>query len=126
MKRIWASVIIFVFLVTICTIGTITTKKVSGQMTQTVSSAKEAAAKGDTDTALELSRKALSDWHNKHSFLCTFMPHSQLEAIDQTLSTLPMLCYYNAMDQFEAECDRAITQIMFLNESQLPSLANIL
>lgn len=126
MKRLWASAIIFVFLVVICVIGTNTTKKVSAQMAQTVTTAKEAAAKGDMDTALKFSRKASSDWRDSHEYLCTFMPHNQLESIDQTLSVLPMLCYYGATDQFEAECERGITQIMYLNESQLPSIANIL
>jgi hypothetical protein len=126
MKRVWASVIIFVVLLIICVIGTNATNKVSIQMAQTVSGAREAAAKGDIDAALKLSRKASSDWQDNHVFLCTFMPHSQLEPIDETLSVLPALCYYNSTDQFVAECDRGITQIKNLSESQLPNIANIL
>nr|WP_319488275.1 DUF4363 family protein [uncultured Caproiciproducens sp.] len=126
MKRVWASAIILVLLIAVCIFGTVTTKKITEQMTQTITSARDAAASGDMDTALKLSEKAATDWHNYHELLCTFMPHAQLESIDQTLSGLPMLCYFDGTDQFGADCDRSITQIQYLNESQLPNIANIL
>ncbi|MBW7573591.1 DUF4363 family protein [Caproiciproducens faecalis] len=125
MKRLWACVVILVLLITICTYGTVETKKVSEQMAQTIESARQAAQAGDLEKAQKLSEKAADDWHNYHEVLCTFMPHAQLEAIDQTLSGLPMLCYFEGMDQFGADCDRGITQIMYLNEAQLPTLENI-
>ncbi|WP_312693032.1 DUF4363 family protein [Caproiciproducens sp.] len=126
MKRLWASAIILVLLISVCIYGTVTTKKVTEQMTQTILSARQAAEAGDLATARKLSEKAADDWHNYHEILCTFMPHAQLESIDQTLSGLPMLSYFEGTDQFGADCDRSITQIMYLNESQLPSIANIL
>ncbi|MGX8699811.1 DUF4363 family protein [Caproiciproducens sp.] len=125
MKRLWACAVILVLLITVCTYGTVKTKKVSEQMTQTLESARQAALEGDLKEAQKLSQKAADDWHGYHEVLCTFMPHAQLEAVDQTLSGLPMLCYFEGTDQFGADCDRGITQIMYLNESQLPTLENI-
>lgn len=125
MKRLWISAIIFVVLISVCIIGISTTSKISTEMTTTVTNAKKAAESGDTDSALSLSKKAVSQWHGCHEVLCTYMPHSKLEAIDQTLAALPMLCYYGATDQFTAECDRGITQIAYLNESEVPVIENI-
>lgn len=121
----WASAIILLVLIVLCTFGTVTTNKITSELTGTVQSAKKAAEKGDNSTAYTLSKKAVSDWHQRHEILCTYMPHSKLEAIDQTLAALPSLIYYGSTDQFSAECDRGITQIGYLNETEIPVLQNI-
>ncbi len=125
MKRIWTSAIIFVALLIVCSLGIVTTKKVSTDLTNTVTSAKKAAETGDNSSAFTLSQKAVTEWHKNHEVLCTYMPHAKLEAIDQTLAALPSLIYYGTTDQFAAECDRGITQIEYLNESETPTLQNI-
>jgi hypothetical protein len=125
MKRLWVSAIILVSLLIICTLGYAQTRQISLSMTQTISSAKKAANGGNMDNALKLSQKAVNDWRECHKVLCMYMPHAKLEQIDQTLAGLPMLCYFGANDQFAADCDRSITQIGYLNESELPSLENI-
>jgi predicted phosphoadenosine phosphosulfate sulfurtransferase len=125
MKRVWISAIIFIILLTVCIWGETTTKNASSTMIETITSAKLAAVDGNNELAYRLSKKAVSDWKNYHKILCTYMPHSQLEAIDQTLSGMPMLCYYGTRDQFTSECEKSITQLNYLNESQQLSIANI-
>lgn len=125
MKRLWISLVILVVLTGLCILGVWYTESVSTGMIRTVQEAKSAEQRGETDAAVELSRKAGEDWHNVHRVLCTFMPHARLEAIDQTLAGLPMLGQYGAKDQFLADCDRSIEQISYLNESEVPNLANI-
>ncbi len=112
-------------LLTVCTLGTLTTKQISTELTQTITNAKKAAENGDNSKAMQLSQKAVADWRKSHEILCTYMPHSRLESIDQTLAAMPMLSRYGATDQFTVECDRGITQIQFLNESETPILQNI-
>ena len=125
MKRLWASAIILVILLAVCIFGSIKTQQISADMTQTISSAKKAANEGDMKTASKLSEKAITDWHECHKLLCTYMPHDKLEAIDQTLSGLPTLSYYGSNDQFAADCDLGITQVKYLNESEFASIENI-
>jgi hypothetical protein len=125
MKRIWASGVICVILVILCILGITTTKRVSADLTQTVTQAKEAALTGNIDEAYRLSRKAVTDWHDQHEVLCVYMPHARLEAIDQTLAALPELVKNGANDQFAGECDRGITQIDYLNEAEVPNIQNI-
>lgn len=125
MKRIWVSLVIFIVLVTGCAVGVRSTERISEEMTKTVSEAKAAEERGDFAAAYELSRKAGEDWRNRHTFLCTYMPHSRLEAIDQTLAALPALCRYGSADEFTAGCDRGIAQLGYLMELEIPSVANI-
>lgn len=125
MKRIWISLVIFIVLTGVCILGTWYTNRISTQMIQIVTQAKNAEQNGETETAVQLSRKASDDWNSLHSVLCTYMPHSKLEAIGQTLAGLPMLCKYGGTEQFLADCDRSIEQISYLNEAEVPSLENI-
>ncbi|HHV32034.1 MAG: DUF4363 family protein [Ruminococcaceae bacterium] len=125
MKRIWVSGIIFVLLLAMCIFGIINTQKVSSEVEQTIELAKQAAEVGDLKTAYQMSQKAVADWHQKHKILCVYMSHAKLEAIDQTLAALPALVKNEANEQFEGECDRGITQIQYLNESEIPTIQNI-
>lgn len=125
MKRIWLAAALFVLSIIVCSLGINNTQKVTAQMMQTVSMAKNAQEKGDAKAAYRLSEKALSDWHCVHRTLCTYMVHSRLESIDQTLSILPELCQNGAKDSFLSECDRSIIQISYLKESEIPNLDNI-
>ena len=125
MKRIWISVAIFALLTCAGIVGNRYTGKVCAQIMQTVSEAKSAEQRGETDAAVELSLKAVQDWKTMHRHLCTFMPHSRLEEIGQTLAGLPMLGRYGAREEFLADCDRSIDQLSYLNESETPSIANI-
>jgi hypothetical protein len=125
MKRVWASLIIFLILIVGSAAGVNSTERIAKEMTGTVSEAKAAEEKGDSKTAYELSRKAGEDWKTHHAFLCTYMTHSRLEAIDQTLAALPALCSYGSADEFTAECDKSLAQFSYLTESEIPSIANI-
>ena len=125
MKRMWISLVILVLLVAVCSIGFYNTKRISSYMLKTVTQARNAEIDGDTPKAVSLSEKAEQDFRADHEILCLYMPHARLEAIDQTISGLPMLCRYGAKEQFLADCDRSITQLSYLTETEIPSLANI-
>ncbi|MCI1966796.1 MAG: DUF4363 family protein [Oscillospiraceae bacterium] len=125
MKRIWISLVLLVALISVCALGTWRTNQISSQMIQMVTQAKDAAQRGDTKTAVVLSRKAKENWNSNHAVLCTYMPHAKLEAISQMLAGLPMLCQYGGTEQFLADCDRSIEQLSYLNEAETPTLENI-
>lgn len=125
MKRIWASGIILVIALVLCVLGIVKTHSVTSELVQTVTSAKAAGEAGNKNLAYELSNKAVADWRKDHEILCMFMPHAKLEAIDQTLAALPGYIKYDGEDQFVGECDRGITQINYLNESEIPNIQNI-
>lgn len=125
MKRMWAVLVLLILTVTTSVLGIVHTRRVTSQMEQTVSMAKDAVEHGDGDKGLSLSQKAVKDWRDEHHILCLYMVHSRLEAIDQTLTTLPELCKDEEKKDFLSECDRGIMQIDYLNESEIPNLDNI-
>lgn len=125
MKRIWAALVIFVILTAVSAIGTGTTKKICNEASETISAAKTAQESGNTEKAMKLSETAAHDWHEQHNTLCIYMPHGKLEAIEQTISGLPMLCKYGAKDQFMSDCDKSLEQLSYLMESETPNVQNI-
>ncbi len=125
MKRMWAALILLILTVAACVVGIACTKRITSQMMQTVTMAKEAQERDDKKTAYQLSQQAAKDWRGAHRILCIYMVHDRLEAIDQTLCALPELCRNGAKDSFLSECDCGLTQISYLNESEIPNLDNV-
>lgn len=125
MKRMWLSCAILVILIAVCLLGNITTRKISSGMIATVTRARDAEIAGNTAQAVSLSEKAEHDFRDSHRVLCTYMPHARLEAIDQTIAGLPMLCRFGAKEQYLADCDRSIAQLSYLTEAEIPSIENI-
>lgn len=126
MKRLWIPAILILLLIGICSAGLTTVNQATVQMEETLSAARLAAENGDNQRAEALSRQAVEDWNELHTKLCTFMPHTRLEDIEQNLAVLAPLIHSDSTDQFLAECDRCTTQILYLNETEIPSLENIL
>lgn len=125
MKRLWASLAIFLVLIGGCIVGIRCTKRISQETARIVAAAKAAQEQGDSGGAYGLSRKAVENWRDHYGFLCTYIAHPRLESIDQTLAALPALCRYGAQDAFTSECDRGLAQLTYLTESEMPSAANI-
>jgi hypothetical protein len=126
MKRLWAALVLFVLVMAVCVLGIFHTERVTAQMVQNVTAAKEAQERGDGKAALQLSREAVQNWRADHPVLCMYMVHSRLENIDQTLSALPELCRNGAKDAFLSECDKGLAQLSYLTELEIPNLENIL
>lgn len=125
MKRIWAALILLVLTLAACTVGILHTRRVAAQMIGTVTMAREAEAVGDMQSAKSLSEQAIGMWRENHKFMCTYMMHSSLQEIDQTLSALPSLSTAGESSQFFAECDKGIAQLSYLDEAEIPNIENI-
>ncbi|MCH3971903.1 MAG: DUF4363 family protein [Oscillospiraceae bacterium] len=126
MKRMAIAAAIFITAIFLCFAGSHTTKVLTESLAGTLDKAQQAAQANDAKSAYAFSSKACSDWQKSHQILCTFQPHSRLEAIDQTLATLPDLSRCDNLGQFESECARGKTLAENLRESELPLLQNIL
>lgn len=126
MKRLWASAVILVVTLTLCWLGIITTLNHSTHLSEALEQAQAAVESGDIATAIQLSEQAESDWRDSHQIMCTYIPHTRLESLDMSLSTLAPLLRHGALDEFSAERARASAQIASLRETELPTLQNIL
>ena len=126
MKRLWAAGVIAAVLIFLCWTGYHQTNKISREMQDSLLQIKSSLQEGNRESALKMSEETISEWQSHYGVLSTFIQHSRLEAIDQTLSILPPLISHGTDDQFEAECDRATVQIGRLRDTEIPSLENIL
>jgi len=125
MNRLVIIGVLAVLLGVVCNLGMHTTLRYTDNMIQELADVKSVSASGDYDHAQELCKEIKVNWQGYHEVLCTFMPHARLEAIDQTLSTLPELCETNSIEQFYSECDRGSVQLEYLKESEVPTLQNL-
>lgn len=126
MKRIWISFVILVLLICICTLGAKASETQTGQTLSAIEELKSAVKNGEEERALSLCDSLLKGWEKSHRILCTYMSHNRLEAIDDTISTLPALLAGGEVTQFNAECDRAAAQLRQLTVTERFSLENLL
>ena len=126
MKRLWAAGAILVILIALCTVGITTTSRLTEEVSGALNEISAAISGGDIGRADSLSQTLVEDWHRCHKTMSTYIPHAKLEAIDQTLATLPPLLQTGNEDQAQAECARAIAQVRHIMDSELPTVDNVL
>lgn len=126
MKRLWTALVLLLVCIGLCIGGNITTARYTQTLTDQLTAAQKAANDGDDTLAYTLSIKALDDWQSAHDVLCTFLPHTRLEAVSQTIAVLPSLARYSTRDQFSGECARGLLQAENLKEGEVPALQNLL
>jgi hypothetical protein len=125
-KRVWVAAAIFLFLLSLCSYGLVTTNQLTETMSGKLNEIKAEVKIGNKNTAIALSESVIKEWHEYHMKMCMYMPHTRLESIDQSLAALPpLISSNNGTDQFEAECEKASAQIEHLKDTEMPSLANI-
>lgn len=127
MNRLWAAGVIAIMVFFLCFFGIRATDMHTQDVCHSLVELKEMVRSNETEKAYDLSKKVLEEWRvDCYQKLSTFISHSRLEGIDQSLSALPALISYQTNDQFEAECDKVIEQVTRLKDSELPTLQNIL
>lgn len=124
-KKGITAVLLALFLFAISLAGLFYTSASMDTMETLLTQALEASYHKDSEKAAFFSQKAVDSWTNQHKILCTYMSHSKLETIDQSLATLSPLASYETWDQFTAECHRCLTMIHYLKDGETPTLDNI-
>ena len=105
-KKGIAAVLLALFLLGLSLTGLFYTNYTADEMDRLLTEALKASQDQDRDKAVEFSEKAFEAWERQHRYLCTYMSHTKLETIDQSLAALSPLAAYETWDQFTAECRR--------------------
>jgi hypothetical protein len=126
MNRLWTALVLLLVCIGLCIGGNVATARYTQTLTTQLTAAQKAADAGDDTQAYTFSQKALDGWQSAHNVLCTFLPHTRLEAVAQTIAALPSLARYGTRDQFSGECARGLLQVQNLKEGEVPALQNIL
>lgn len=125
MNRIWAAVAIAVIITLFCTVGIFTAAKSTSEILSSLEEMKQSADAGETEKAVEQNEKLLREWKDRSRILSTYIPHSHLDCVSQSIASLSPLLVYGDRGEFESEYRKAQLQIEFVLHAELPTLDNI-
>ena len=126
MKRIWVAIGVLAVVIALCIVELTATVNITDELADTITTAQTSLKKGDEENARALCRQAFDDWQTHYDTMATFIAHSKLEQIDQSVTVTQTYLERGQLDDFMAEADRTRTQMERFKDTELPSLSNIL
>ena len=126
MKRVWAAGAILVVVLGLSIAGLFFSNHIISDMRGEIELVQQALEDDRLDEVKEHSEELLRLWREHYALLCTYIPHSKLEQVDQSLSVLAPQLQYEDFPQLASELGRAYSQLEHLKDTELPKLENIL
>ena len=126
MKRVWAAGAILVVVLGVSIAGLFFSNRIISDMRGEIEQVQQALEDDRLDEVKEHSEELLRLWRENYALLCTYIQHSKLEQVDQSLSVLAPQLQYEDIPQLASELSRAYSQLEHLKDTELPKLENIL
>ena len=126
MKRVWIACAVLAALFLLCGSGLLATERSTKDLEGQLNEVQRLADEDKIEEAIEMSRQIEEDWHSAHEFLSTFIEHSRLEQIDQSMAVLTVWLEKDNVQEFMTECRRALSQLIHLKDTEIPTWGNIL
>ncbi len=126
MKRVWAAGAILVVVLGLSIAGLSFSNHIISDMRGEIEQVQQALESDRLDEAKEHSEELLRLWREHYALLCTYIQHSKLEQVDQSLSVLAPQLKYEDFPQLASELGRAYSQLEHLKDTEFPKLENIL
>ena len=126
MKRVWIACAVLAALFLLCGGGLLATERSTKDLEGQLNEVQRLADEDKIEEAIEMSRQIEENWHSAHEFLSTFIEHSRLEQIDQSMAVLTVWLEQDNVQEFMTECRRALSQLIHLKDTEIPTWGNIL
>lgn len=104
MKRLWIGIIILAVLLAAGIGLSIGIPALHSRLSEALTSACDAAEKGDWETALSLANSAKADWERYQHFVAAFVDHEPLEQMDRLFSELEVYRNQRLPAEYAAVC----------------------
>lgn len=126
MKRVWAAGAILIVVLALSIAGLFFSNHIISDMRGEIEQVLQALEDDRLDEVKEHSEELLNLWREHYALLCTYIQHSKLEQVDQSLSVLAPQLQYEDIPQLASELSRAYSQLEHLKDTEFPKLKNIL
>ena len=126
MGRIIAAVIIFVVCITACISEILILNNSINELKDDVQSIESYVHNNDIEKAMEKNKELEENFQNKYSYMSTFIDHERLEDIEDSILLMNVNLENDNMENFFIESAKTISGLEHLNNTELPSLGNLL
>ncbi|MEE1198293.1 MAG: DUF4363 family protein [Acutalibacteraceae bacterium] len=105
MKRLFAAIILIIFLTSLCVAATLIVSNSYRSFQQELSECVTALKQKDYDVAKEKSAALANVWQEKRGMLSAFINHQTVEEVDETVAQLSSFANKENEAHFLAECE---------------------
>lgn len=126
MKRLLVTLSLFVVVLGACIAETMFLDNTVSSFAEEIENTIQETTNENIEYAIELSNNIESKWQEKQAFISTFIDHSRLEQIDQSIISMKTNLLNGQVEDFYVEGEVAKSQLNHLRDTELPLIQNIL
>lgn len=125
MNRIIVSVIALILVIAVASFSVLSLDSSCRNLSENLDEIKSAAEFKDSEKAIELTEKALELWDEEEGKISLLVDHSEIDEIEKTLKSLPVLARQGSMERLEEQSSIAAERVRHIREKEKISVKNI-
>lgn len=125
MNRIIVSVIALILVIAVASFSVLSLDSSCKNLSENLDEIKSAAEFKDNEKAIELTEKALELWDEEERKISLLVDHSEIDEIEKTLKSLPVLARQGNMERLEEQSSIAAERVRHIREKEKISVKNI-
>lgn len=125
MNRIIVSVIALILVIAVASFSVLSLDSSCKNLSENLDEIKSAAEIKDTEKTIELTEKALELWDEEERKISLLVDHSEIDEIEKTLKSLPVLARQGSMERLEEQSSIAAERVRHIREKEKISVKNI-
>lgn len=125
MNRIIVSIIALILVIAVASFSVLSLDSSCKNLSENLDEIKNAAEIKDNEKAIELTEKALELWDKEERKISLLVDHSEIDEIEKTLKSLPVLARQGSMERLEEQSSIAAERVRHIREKEKISAKNI-
>lgn len=125
MNRIIVSVIALILVIAVASFSVLSLDSSCENLSEKLGEIQSAAENKDNKRAIELTENVLEIWENEEKKISLLVNHSEIDEIEKTVKSLPVLARQDNMERLEEQSSVAAERVRHIREKEKISAKNI-
>lgn len=125
MNRIIVSVIALILVIAVASFSVLSLDSSCENLSEKLGEIQSAAENKDNERAIELTENVLEIWENEEKKISLLVNHSEIDEIEKTVKSLPVLARQDNMERLEEQSSVAAERVRHIREKEKISAKNI-
>lgn len=125
MNRIIVSVIALILVIAVASFSVLSLDSSCKNLFENLDEIKSAAGIKDTEKTIELTENMLEIWEKEEKKISLLVNHSEIDEIEKTIKSLPVLARQGNMERLEEQSSVAAERVRHIREKEKISVKNI-
>lgn len=125
MNRIVVSITVLILVIAVAFFGIRSLDSSCKNLSGKLDEIKNAAVNSDREKALKLTQQVLEIWEEEEKKISLLVDHSEIDDIEQTIKSLPVLARQDNMEKLEEKSSIAAERVRHIRDKERISAQNV-